>query len=175
MTSVSHARREVAAVVAARDQRYLDAISIRSPADAFEGASAVCSQHPADLLGASWRFDHPGSWRNVSVRRRRCEHGRGHLGRWIDQDSAMAFAMLEKPGQRKVSLMDSTDSWAGLDSPDPGATAVAKKHPHDLSILHDLSGDSPRGRDPRGGEEQPGDLLSIHRFRRERAGEGPER
>ncbi len=58
-------------------------------------------------------------------------------GAGLTTDSALAFAMLEKLGQKKVSVfMDSMDKWAQLGySVTKDATVVAPhKVPHDLSI-----------------------------------------
>ena len=59
-------------------------------------------------------------------------------GSGITKDSALAFVMLEKLGQKKVSLfMDSMDKWAQLKYPvAKDATIVGpKKGPHDLAIV----------------------------------------
>ncbi len=58
-------------------------------------------------------------------------------GAGLTKDSALAFVMLEKLGQKKVSvLMDSMDKWAQLGfAVTKDATVVgAKEVPHDLSI-----------------------------------------
>jgi thiosulfate/3-mercaptopyruvate sulfurtransferase len=58
-------------------------------------------------------------------------------GAGLTKDSALAFVMLEKLGQKKVSVfMDSMDTWAKLGFPvTKDATVVgAKKAPQDLSI-----------------------------------------
>jgi 3-mercaptopyruvate sulfurtransferase SseA len=58
-------------------------------------------------------------------------------GAGLTKDSALAFVMLEKLGQKKVSVfMDSMDQWAKLGHPmSKDATVVGpKKMAHDLSI-----------------------------------------
>jgi 3-mercaptopyruvate sulfurtransferase SseA len=58
-------------------------------------------------------------------------------GAGLTKDSALAFVMLEKLGQKKVSVfMDSTDKWAQLGLAMTKASTVVgpKKVPHDLSI-----------------------------------------
>ena len=59
-------------------------------------------------------------------------------GSGITKDSALAFVMLEKLGQKKVSVfMDSMDKWTQLKYPvSKDATIVGpKKGPHDASIV----------------------------------------
>jgi thiosulfate/3-mercaptopyruvate sulfurtransferase len=68
-------------------------------------------------------------------------------GAGLTKDSALAFVMLEKLGQRKVSVfMDSMDRWAQLGyTLKKDATVVGpKKSPQDLSILPTTYPDAPR-------------------------------
>jgi thiosulfate/3-mercaptopyruvate sulfurtransferase len=97
-------------------------LALNIPADVFK-SNVSTPEKLADILGAA----------GVN----RSHEAIVVSGAGLTKDSALAFVMLEKLGQKKISVfMDSMDKWAQLGFPvKKDATVVGPtKGPHDLSI-----------------------------------------